>query len=59
MTAAVAEPVVPGRMYVVTGTHLRTEGRKTRTATALLDPDGEVVARSEQVWIAVDPRAFG
>jgi hypothetical protein len=44
---------------VVTGTHLLTEGRKTRTATALLDADGEVVARSEQVWIAIDPGAFG
>ena len=59
MTAAVAEPVAPGRTYVVTGMHLRTEGRKTRTATALLDLDGEVVARSEQVWLAIDPGAFG
>jgi hypothetical protein len=59
MTATVAGAVVPGRTYVVTGTLLLTEGRKTRTATALLDAGGEVVARSEQVWIAVDPRAFG
>jgi hypothetical protein len=59
MTASVEVAVVPGRPYVVTGTHLLTEGRKTRTATALLDADGEVVARSEQVWIAIDPGAFG
>ena len=59
MTATVAGAVVPGRTYVVTGTLLLTKGRKTRTATALLDAGGEVVARSEQVWIAVDPRAFG
>jgi hypothetical protein len=59
MTADVEAGVVPGTSYVVTGTHLVTEGRKTRTATALWDADGEVVARSEQVWIAVDLKAFG
>lgn len=59
MTATVAGAVVPGRTYVLTGKHLLTEGRKTRTATALLDLGGAVVARSEQVWIAIDLGAFG
>jgi hypothetical protein len=59
MTAEVAEPVRPEQTYVVVGTHLATEGRKTRTATALFAPDGTRVARAEQVWIAVDPGTFG
>ena len=48
-------PVVPGERYVVLGRHLRTEGRKTFTVSALYGPSGEPVASAEAVWIAVDP----
>lgn len=47
--------VVAGERYVVLGRHLRTEGRKTFTASALYSPSGEPVASAEAVWIAVDP----
>ena len=58
MTAELRQAVVPGQTYLVTGSHLATEGRKTSTATALHTEDGALVARAEQVWIAVDPGAF-
>jgi hypothetical protein len=58
MTAEVRAPVITGRTYVVVGARLATEGRKTRTATAVHTAEGELVARAEQVWIAVDPGAF-
>lgn len=45
--------------YVVVGALLAEEGRKTTTATALYDDSGGLLAQAEQVWIAVDPAAFG
>jgi hypothetical protein len=48
-------PLVPGQPCVVLGRHLRTEGRKTFTVSALYGPSGEPVASAEAVWIAVDP----
>ena len=47
--------LVAGERYVVLGKHLRTEGRKTFTVSALYGPSGEPVASAEAVWIAVDP----
>jgi hypothetical protein len=35
-----------------------SEGRKTFTASTLLDPDGRIVGRAEHVWVAVDPALF-
>ncbi|MFD0639458.1 hypothetical protein ACFQ9X_55630 [Catenulispora yoronensis] len=51
------EPLVAGAPHVVLGRHLRTEGRKTFTVSALYGPSGEPVASAEAVWIAVDPKA--
>lgn len=51
-------PPRAGAPYVVTGTHLRTEGRKTWTASHLFTAEGVLVAQSEQLWIAVDPEVF-
>ena len=48
-------PVVAGERYVVLGRHVRTEGRKTFTVSALYGPSGEPVASAEAVWISVDP----
>ena len=48
-------PVVAGEHHVVLGRHVRTEGRKTFTVSALYGPSGEPVASAEAVWIAVDP----
>jgi hypothetical protein len=44
-----------GTPCVVTGRHLRTEGRKTFTASALYGPDGDLLASAHATWIAVDP----
>jgi hypothetical protein len=65
MTARVLRPAAPGERCVVTGRHLGTEGRKTRSAATLwsVRPDAggdpELLATAEHVWIAVDPATFG
>lgn len=53
ITAAVAAMPTPGTPYVVTGSLLGTEGRKTRTAATLHGPDGEVLGRAAHTWISV------
>lgn len=58
MTAMCHHRVDFGQTYVVVGELVAEQGRKTRTATALYDPTGTLVARAEQVWIAVDPAVF-
>jgi hypothetical protein len=59
MTATVGVSVEVGETYVVVGQHRRTDGRKTRSATALYDEHGRLRVRAEQVWIEVDPAIFG
>lgn len=54
MTARVESPPQEGSTYVVVGRHLRTEGRKTWTASHLLAEDGTLLGQAEQLWIAVD-----
>ena len=46
-----------GVEYIVVGVALERSGRKGLAATAILDPDGEVLAHSEQV--VVEPRPAG
>ena len=66
-----ARPLVLGRMtatcdalprigedYVVVGRLLDIQRRKTYTAAALYDVDGQLLARAEHIWIAVDPATF-
>lgn len=55
MSARVDRPPEAGAPHVVMGRHVRTEGRTSFTESALYGPDGELVARAEAVWIAVDP----
>lgn len=50
---------VLGDEHVVVGEHRGTVGRKTATATSLYDPAGRLVGAAEQVWIGIDPAAFG
>jgi hypothetical protein len=40
-----------GRPVVAVGWHESSDGRKHRTASALLDADGELIARARAVWI--------
>jgi hypothetical protein len=51
LRAEVLEPVPAGVPLVVCGWPLATEGRKHRSATAVLAPDGRVLARAEALWI--------
>jgi hypothetical protein len=55
MAARVVEVPEPGTPCVVMGRHLRTEGRKTFTASTLYGPAGELLGAATAVWIAVDP----
>jgi hypothetical protein len=51
MRAELLEPVAAGEPLVVIGWTLGSEGRKHRSATAILAPDGRVLARAEALWI--------
>ena len=55
MTARIESPPEAGTPYAVVGTTVRAEGRKTWTASALYDRDGELVAQAHHLWIAIDP----
>ena len=55
MQAEVREPIPVGEPIVAAGWHLRAEGRKHFTASALLDADGRLLARATHLWIR--PRA--
>lgn len=54
MCARVGSPPQAGTSYVVVGVRVRTEGRKTWTASAMY-ADGELVAQAQHLWIAIDP----
>jgi hypothetical protein len=51
MQAEVREPIPVGEPIVAAGWHLRAEGRKHYTASALLDADGRLLARATHLWI--------
>ena len=46
-------PVPAGEPLVVVGWSLGGEGRKHRSATAILAADGRVLARAEALWIRI------
>ena len=51
MRAEMLEPVPAGEAVAVVGWSLSTEGRKHRSATAILAADGRTLARAEALWI--------
>ena len=53
MHAELLGPVPAGTPLAVVGWSLGGEGRKHRSATAILAPDGEVLARAEALWIRI------
>jgi hypothetical protein len=70
-TDMLARPLVLGRMtaqvqalprigepVVVVGQHTSTSGRKTMTSTSAYAPDGALLGRAEQIWIAIDGDVF-
>jgi hypothetical protein len=54
MTAEVTRRPVAGETLLATGWLRREDGRKRHTSTALYTTDGDLVGRSEQIWISVD-----
>ncbi len=57
MTAQVLRSPAVGEACTITGVLDRREGRKFLTSTAL-HAGGELLARSEQIWIQIDPSQF-
>lgn len=51
MAAEVLEPVGVGEPVVAVGWPLETEGRRHRSASALLGADGRLLARARSLWI--------
>ena len=49
--AELLAPVPAGTPLAVVGWSLGTEGRKHRSATAILDADGRMLARAEALWL--------
>jgi hypothetical protein len=58
MTAEVLRLPQAGARYVVVGTAIGVEGRKTRTRSELYDVEGDLLAHADHVWIEVDPDVF-
>jgi hypothetical protein len=58
MTGQVWRLPAPGEPHVVMAWQRRAEGRKHFSGTALYGPQGELLARAEATWIAVDPTAI-
>lgn len=58
MTGQIFRAPEVGKTYHVVGELLQREGKKLITRTALHTPEGELMARSEQVWIVIDPNAY-
>ena len=53
MHAELLEPLPAGEPLAVVGWTLGSEGRKHRSATAILRADGRVLARAEALWIRI------
>ena len=51
MHAELLAPMPAGEPVAVVGWTLGSDGRKHRSATAILDGDGRVLARAEALWI--------
>lgn len=54
MTGQVLHLPRAGETYHAVGEVTERDGRKVFTSTGLFTPDGELLARSEQVWIAIN-----
>jgi hypothetical protein len=55
MTARVLALPAVGEPHVVLAWQRGSDGRKHHSGSALFSPDGELLARAEATWIAVDP----
>ncbi|HET6968528.1 MAG TPA: hypothetical protein VFI44_09635, partial [Ornithinibacter sp.] len=48
----------PGEPHVVLAWQRGSEGRKHRSGSALFSAGGDLLARAEATWIAVDPASI-
>ena len=58
ITAEVLRLPEVGGSYVVVGTEIEVDGRKTRTRSELYDAEGDLLAHADHIWIEVDPAVF-
>ena len=57
MTAQVFSPPVVGEEHIVLSWSRGDDGRKRHAASALFTADGQLLARADQTWIAIDQPA--
>ena len=55
MTARMLALPAVGEALVILAWQRGSEGRKHHSGSALFTPDGDLLARAEATWIAVDP----
>jgi hypothetical protein len=53
MSAQIKRPVLAGQAYMVMGWHIKSEGRKHETGTAVLTAAGELSATGKATWITL------
>jgi hypothetical protein len=58
LTAAIDKRPAPGDALIVAAWPLGADGRKHRSASAVYDQNGSVLARAEALWIEVKPEQF-
>lgn len=58
MTARVLDRPAVGEPHVVVAWQRGSEGRKHHSGSALFSPGGDLLARAEATWIAVDPTSI-
>ena len=58
MTARVLDRPAVGEPHVIVAWQRGSEGRKHHSGSALFSPGGDLLARAEATWIAVDPTSI-
>jgi hypothetical protein len=58
LTVAIDKRPAPGDALVVAAWPIGADGRKHRSASAIYDQNGSVLARAEALWIEVRPEQF-
>jgi hypothetical protein len=60
LTGRIDKPLHAGEQHIITAWHIGRNGRKQHSACTISTPDGEVLARSQALWIEPkDPTSFG
>ena len=60
LTGRIDKPLYTGEQHIITAWHIGRDGRKQHSACTIGAPDGEVLARSQALWIELmDLTSFG